>query len=124
VAMFRRLGTAALVCAACAKGPATSNPALTGLDGLVQVSAPSPFSAGCANIAGPSGASYMNAEVEPQVAINPANPANLIAVWQQDRWSNGGAKGVVTAWSSDSGHSWSRVAVPYTLCAGGTFERA
>ena len=122
MALFRRLATAALACAACGKSSAiTPNP---GLAGLVQVSGPSPFSAGCANIAGPSGASYMNAEVEPQVAINPANPADLIAVWQQDRWSNGGAKGVVTAWSSDSGHSWSRVAVPYTLCAGGTFERA
>lgn len=34
---------------------------------------------------------YVNAEVEPYVAVNPATAGNLIGVWQQDRWSDGGA---------------------------------
>lgn len=91
--------------------------------GLVQVSAGSPFPSGCGGPAGPNGVLYLDAEVEPQIAINPANPQNLIAVWQQDRWSNGGARGIVSAASFDAGHSWTHVVVPFTQCAGGTFER-
>ena len=34
-----------------------------------------------------------NSEVEPYVAVNPVNAANLVGVWQQDRWSSGGARG-------------------------------
>jgi hypothetical protein len=56
----------------------------------VRVSAPSLFTA--CNIGGP-GTNYVNAEVEPWVATNPKNPTNLIGVWQQDRWNNGGAHG-------------------------------
>jgi hypothetical protein len=35
------------------------------------------------------------AEVEPYVAVNPRSAASLIGVWQQDRWSNGGARGLL-----------------------------
>jgi len=91
--------------------------------GLVQVSGPTPFAAGCGGPAGPTGVNYPSAEVEPQLAVNPLDARNLIAVWQQDRWSNGGARGVSSAASFDSGHSWTRVNVPFTQCAGGTFER-
>src|SRR5437868_6397480 len=91
--------------------------------GLVQVSAPSPYPAGCANVGGANGVNYPDAEVEPQLAINPANPRNLLAVWQQDRWSNGGAKGIVSAASFDAGHTWSRTSAAFTICAGGDFER-
>jgi hypothetical protein len=35
----------------------------------------------------------LNSEVEPWMDANPTDPDNLIAVWQQDRWSNGGARG-------------------------------
>ena len=52
---------------------------------LTVVSGDSPF-AGC-DITGlaAGGTNFLNAEVEPWVDANPANPANLIAVWQQDR---------------------------------------
>ena len=68
------------------------------------VSGPSPF-AGC-TVGGP-GTNYVNAEVEPYVAVNPANPTNYIGVWQQDRWSNGGAHGLMSAASFDGGATWS-----------------
>src|SRR2546428_12933856 len=58
---------------------------------LVTVSGPSPYT-GC-SIAGQPGTNYLNAEVEPWVSVNPANPKNIGGGWQQDRWSNGGAPG-------------------------------
>ena len=60
----------------------------------IPVSSLSPFAAGCEGTP-VNGTLYANAEVEPFVAVNPANAANLIGVWQQDRWSNGGAKGLL-----------------------------
>ncbi len=62
---------------------------------------------------------YRNAEVEPFVAVNPRDPSNIIGVWQQDRWSNGGANGLGTGVSYDGGQTWSRVFVPFSRCAGG-----
>lgn len=86
------------------------------------VSGPSPF-AGC-TVGGP-GTNYVNAEVEPYVAVNPANPTNYIGVWQQDRWSNGGAHGLMSAASFDGGATWKPVPQPFSTCAGGLgYERA
>ena len=70
------------------------------------------------------GTLFIGAEVEPHLAVNPARPSNLIAVWQQDRWSNGAARGLVHAVSSDGGLTWARRSLPFSRCAGGTFERA
>jgi hypothetical protein len=90
----------------------------------VRVTGPTPFSANC--LAVPAGAtSYVNAEVEPHLAINPSNPNHLVAAWQQDRLSDGGARGLVTAVSVDGGTTWSRPqASPFTQCAGNTYSRA
>lgn len=89
----------------------------------VLVSSSNPF-ATCV-IGGP-GTNYLNAEVEPWVAVNPANPSNIIGVWQQDRWSNGGAHGLAAASSFDGGLTWTKpVAQPFSACAGGLgYERA
>jgi hypothetical protein len=84
---------------------------------LVTVSGPSPY-AGCST-AGQPGTVYVNAEVEPWVAVNPANSKNLIGVWQQDRWSNGGAQGLVAGSSSNGGISWSETTLPFSGCAPG-----
>jgi hypothetical protein len=68
---------------------------------------------------GAPGFSYPSAEAEPFVAVNPANTGNIVGVYQEDRWSNGGARGLVAAVSSDGGGTWSTVTLPFTACAGG-----
>ncbi len=94
---------------------------------LTLVSGPSPF-ASC-TIGGP-GTIYNNAEVEPWVDVNPTNPNNIVGVFQQDRWSNGGAHGLVTAVTHDGGKTWSRTWAHFSFCSGGTaanggdFDRA
>ena len=84
---------------------------------LVQVSGASPYAAGCG---GTGGTSYQNAEVEPFMAINPGNPSNLIGAWQQDRWSTGGAHGLVAGSSMDGGKTWKEHRLRLSVCAGGT----
>lgn len=86
-------------------------------NGLTQVSGPSPF-ADC--FVGGPGTNYTNAEVEPFVAVNPTNPNNIIGVFQQDRWSNGGAHGLTTAYSLNGGRTWSSTWAHFSICAGGT----
>ncbi|MBZ0251333.1 MAG: glycoside hydrolase, partial [Burkholderiales bacterium] len=91
------------------------------------VSGPSPFSATCG--AG-TGTAFINAEVEPSLAVSPADPAHLVAMWQQDRWSNGSARGLVSAVSRDGGLTWSTRPMAFSRCGGGTpanggdFDRA
>ena len=96
---------------------------------LTNVSGPSPFGAFASCNGGPLDAPlYVNSEVEPWIAVNPANTSNVIAVFQQDRWRNGGARGLVA--SATTGAGWSESWAPFTYCSGGTtanggdFERA
>src|SRR5207244_13219579 len=70
-------------------------------------------------IGGP-GTNYVNAEVEPRVAVNPSNPSNIVGVFQQDRWSNGGAHGLVAGVSHDGGATWSETFAHFSSCSGGT----
>ena len=53
-----------------------------------------------------SGTNFPDAEVEPWVEVNPTNGANVVGVYQQDRYSNGGAKGMTAAVSFDGGVTW------------------
>jgi len=73
-----------------------------------------------------AGINYPNAEVEPQVAVNPTNTNNIIGQWHQDRWSNGGARGIAGAYSITGGGGWKDTTVPYTSCTtpGLPYERA
>src|SRR5207302_7847536 len=70
-----------------------------------------------------SGVNNPGAEVEPWITQNPRDPRNLVAMWQQDRWSNGGAKGLVAGWSVDGGRSWRETALPFSRCAAPFLER-
>jgi hypothetical protein len=101
---------------------------------VTEVSAtPSPF-AGCSigslGEDNQPGTNFPNAEVEPRFAVNPTNPNNMIGVWQQDRWSNGGAHGLVAGYTLNGGKSWHQTWAHFSECAGGTvanggdFERA
>jgi hypothetical protein len=67
----------------------------------------------------------LDSEVEPWIAVNPTNPDNLVATWQQDRWTNAGARGHGVAVSFDGGETWLPLVIPgLTLCSGGVFQRA
>jgi hypothetical protein len=91
---------------------------------LVQVSGTSAF-AGCTADAGQTGTVYGNSEVEPWLDVNPVNPSNLVGLWQQDRWSNGGARGLVAGVSTTGGATWQQVVIPkLTVCSGGAYQRA
>jgi hypothetical protein len=98
----------------------------TSTDPLVLVSGPSPFASCVAdNPMGQAGTLYPNAELEPRLAVDPKNPRHLVGSFQQDRWSDGAARGLVAAVSFDGGASWRRSVVPgLTLCSGGPFYRA
>src|ERR687888_1696560 len=73
----------------------------------VQVTGPSPFVPGCAGPGhDPTGTLFENGEVEPWVAVDPANPMHISGSWQQDRWSDGGAHGLAASPSTNGGSSW------------------
>jgi hypothetical protein len=56
--------------------------------------------------------------VEPYVAANPADPADVVAAWTQNRF-----RGVIVGASSDGGRTWRRVVVQgLTRCTGGGFD--
>ena len=78
----------------------------------------SPLAPGCDGVPA-TGTVFENSEVEPMLAINPVDPDNLIGVWQQDRWSNGGARGLLTGHSHDGGRTWTRTAAKFSRCTGG-----
>jgi hypothetical protein len=103
------------------------------LAALVVVSGPSPYASCSTNAGTTPGTNFLNAEEEPQVSVNPANPANIIGTFQQDRWSNGGAHGLVAGFSFDGGASWGETTLPFSICApnavldpftGAPFDRA
>ncbi len=100
-------------------------PADAGGAKVSQISASSPF-AGCTadDPGGQPGTISNNSEVEPWVAVDPTNPRHIVASWQQDRWSNGGARGLLVGVSLDGGRNWRDAPLPnLSLCTGGAFHR-
>jgi len=87
---------------------------------LVTVSGADPY-ATC-SIPGNPGTNSVNAEVEPQVSVNPHLAGNIVGVWQQDRWNNGGAQGLVAGFSLNGGKSWSQSTLPFSGCAPGAIN--
>ncbi|HEY3086588.1 MAG TPA: hypothetical protein VGJ59_00805, partial [Jatrophihabitantaceae bacterium] len=69
----------------------------------VLISGPSPYAA-CSQFDNSlTGRTFPNAEVEPQAAVH---GSTAIAMWHQDRRSNGGARGIGVGYSTDGGASW------------------
>jgi hypothetical protein len=90
----------------------------------VNISTPTPFPPGCGGAAegGFAGTNfnYPNSEVEPWLAVSPTNPNDVAGFWQQDRWSDGGAHGLVAAVSHDGGATFAYSWPHFSNCAGGT----
>ena len=84
----------------------------------VLVSGPSPFT-GCTAGTTLDGVNYPDTEVEPFVAVDPTDPENIVGNFQQDRWSDGGAKALTAARSMDGGLTWARNVSPFSTCSGG-----
>jgi len=97
--------------AMCAPGAAKS-------DTTARVTAFSPLATGCDGVAA-TGILHRGAEVEPMVARDPGNPDHFIGVWQQDRWSDGGAPASLAGVSFDGGRTWSYGRAAFSRCTGG-----
>src|SRR5829696_6753814 len=124
-------GAAAAAVATAVAAPTPGGAVAEELGPLTRITGGSPF-AGCTadDVAGQDDpdagiVNFPNTEIEPWVAVNPAHPGNLLAGWQQDRWSNGGSRGLIAGVSGDGGANW-RTVVPGTVteCQGGPLARA
>jgi hypothetical protein len=85
---------------------------------LVQLSRPSTFAAGCDGVAA-TGTLYVDTAAEPSLVVSPSNPMNLVAGWQQNRWSDGGSQGLNFAASLDGGTTWTPSNAAFSRCTGG-----
>ena len=88
---------------------------------LKAISGPSPFVAGC-----PGGlfdsTNITGHELEPAIAVNPANPRNIVATWKQDVGPDSTRSDLV-AFSLNNGRTWHRRTLPgLTTCTGGTAD--
>ena len=84
----------------------------------VRVSQSATFTAGCDGVAA-TGTLYTGTTVEPSLALNPLTASNLIAAWQQNRWSDGGSQGLNLAASFDGGMTWTLTNAAFSRCTGG-----
>jgi hypothetical protein len=122
---FKRLART-LLTGVCAFACCTAVALTSAQAGLRRISGTSPFASCTAdNPTGQVGTLYPDSEIEPWIDVNPSNGQNLIAAWQQDRWSNGGARGLVAGVSIDGGLNWARIVPPkVSKCSGGIYDRA
>src|SRR5690349_9254767 len=91
---------------------------------LVTVSHGDPF-AGCTVGAAEGSVLYPAAEVEPSVATDPVRANRVVGAWQQDRWNDGGARGIGAGFSTDGGRTFHEVTWPVSTCARGlAYDRA
>jgi hypothetical protein len=106
-------------------GPVRFGLATPALDALLRVSDDS-------GVTGPllpeelttSGRSFTDSQTEPWVDVNPANAQNLVGMWQEERWSTGGARNLVFGTSFDGGNTWANIALQGVgIVAGGEFQR-
>ena len=96
---------------------------------LKRITGPSPFTTCTADDVPAQEAAgsvnYPGTEIEPWIDSNPRYSRNMIAGWQQDRWNDGGARGLGSAYTLDGGATWRTVLPPnVTACTGGPYTRA
>jgi hypothetical protein len=107
-----------------APGPAITS-ATPFLDSLVRVSTDE-------GVMGPltaeelttSGRVAFDSQTEPMVSVNQSNRSNIVGMWQEDRWTSGGARNLVLATSFDGGNTWTNLPLQgLSILAGGEFQR-
>ncbi|MEV5880395.1 sialidase family protein [Streptomyces sp. NPDC052101] len=103
---------------------AGSSAASNGSQPVHLVSPGDPYAA-CDISADGTGTNYSSAEDEPYVTTNPRNPRDAVGIFQQDRWSNGGARGLTATYTHDGRH-FTETPLPFSHCAPGglTYQRA
>ena len=112
------IGVAAIILTATAATNAAAGPFVIGDD--VNVSAPSTLTTCPFGASADFTAAYDSTEVEPQVAVNPTDPDEMVGATQQDRWPDGGARGLTSWMTSDGATNWAKLAdVPWSACQGG-----
>ena len=122
--MRRTLYAAAALAVVALCAAPTAGAAPLSVTAPVNVSIESPFPPGCGgptegNMPGVN-FNFPDSEVEPWLAVSPTNPNDVAGMWQQDRWSDGGAHGLVAAVSHDGGASFAYSWPHFSNCAGGT----
>jgi hypothetical protein len=120
--MGRTVLLAAALVLAVAQPPAAARGGEHGNKQLRVVSGPSPVAAGCPGAALDE-THISGDEIEPAITVNPANPRNIVATWQQDLGFT--ARSDLIGSSRDGGQTWKRSTIPgLTVCTGGTADSA
>jgi len=128
--MTRGLAAAAAglaVCAGLALAPASAGPAATGGPAVLRDIRASHADIPLGKVKLPidAGHAQPDTETEPSIAVNPGNPHNAVAVFQEDRVDAGGDAGNGFATTFDNGKTWVHGYLPgLTTVTGGAFDRA
>ncbi len=93
---------------------------------LVKASGGSPFNHCTADQAATQpGTNFAGSAIEPWIAADPTTQGHLLTGTQQDRWSNGGSRGLQAAVTINGGRSYVKTQPQgVSLCQGGRFQRS
>jgi hypothetical protein len=123
---MRKRARASVVAAAAAfvLTGAMGNAAAAGGQPVSPVSPGDPYAA-CDISGDGSGTNYASAEDEPYVSVSPRDARDAVGIFQQDRWSNGGARGLTATYTHDGRH-FTETPLPFSHCAPGgpAYQRA
>ncbi|MEU8843834.1 sialidase family protein [Streptomyces roseus] len=119
------VATAALLLATVTAAPAAAADGGPDSGPRVKVSHGDPYADCTIGAMSPDSVVYPGTEVEPYLSVDPRDTKRVVTVYQQDRWNDGGARGLSAAWTTD-GRTFHRSTLPFSLCApgGADFERA
>jgi BNR repeat-like domain len=71
-----------------------------------------------------SGSVALDSQTEPSVSVNRSERANVVGMWQEDRWTSGGARNLVFGTSFDGGRTWLNSALEgVSILEDGEFQR-
>ncbi|MFI0809523.1 sialidase family protein [Streptomyces echinatus] len=92
---------------------------------LDRVSSGDPYANCTIGARSPDSVVYPGTEVEPYLSVDPRDPKRVVTAFQQDRWSDGAARGLVAGWTKD-GRTFHESTLPFSACApgGADYERA